>query len=155
MSFCLPLPLPKKTAPSPTLTGGCSASAKPSTRPGLARPDWQIICDLARRIEAKLRLSTAGWDYAHPSEIWEEMRQLTPDFGGIDYDRLEREGGVHWPCPGFDHPGTPYLFEDEFPSGARQVLRRRVWHRERTARRRLPLHSQHGAGAIPLGTAAR
>ena len=85
--------------------------------PGRAMADWQIICDLARRIEAELGLSTAGWEYAHPSEIWEEMRQLTPDFGGIDYDRLEREGGVHWPCPSFDHPGTPYLFEEEFPSG--------------------------------------
>lgn len=85
--------------------------------PGMARPDWQIICGLAKQLEAELGLDTAGWDYAHPSEIWEEMRQLTPDFGGIDYDRLEREGGVHWPCPDFDHPGTPYLFSDDFPSG--------------------------------------
>jgi predicted molibdopterin-dependent oxidoreductase YjgC len=60
----------------------------------------------------------AGFNYDHPSEIWEEMRQLTPDFWGIDYDRLEREGGVHWPCPDFDHPGTPYLFADSFPRGA-------------------------------------
>jgi predicted molibdopterin-dependent oxidoreductase YjgC len=45
------------------------------------------------------------------------MRQLTPDFYGIDYDRLEREGGVHWPCPSFDHPGTPFLFADDFPRG--------------------------------------
>lgn len=85
--------------------------------PGQARADWQIICDLARQLEAKLGLETAGWQYQHPAEIWEEMRQLTPDFGGIDYDRLEREGGVHWPCPDFDHPGTPYLFEETFPSG--------------------------------------
>lgn len=85
---------------------------------GQARADWEIICDLAQRLEKKLgREQSAGWDYSHPSEIWEEMRQLTPDFGGIDYDRLEREGGVHWPCPSFDHPGTPYLFEEGFPSG--------------------------------------
>jgi formate dehydrogenase alpha subunit len=85
--------------------------------PGQARADWQIICDLARRLETGLNQPTAGWDYRHPSEIWEEMRQLTPDFGGIDYARLEREGGVHWPCPGFDHPGTPYLFAESFPRG--------------------------------------
>ncbi len=45
------------------------------------------------------------------------MRELTPDFGGISYERLEREGGVHWPCPSPDHPGTPYLFADDFPRG--------------------------------------
>ena len=45
------------------------------------------------------------------------MRPVTPDFAGISYDRLEREGGVHWPCPAPEHPGTPYLFADDFPSG--------------------------------------
>jgi predicted molibdopterin-dependent oxidoreductase YjgC len=46
------------------------------------------------------------------------MRRLSPDaWGGISYERLEREGGVHWPCPSFDHPGTPYLFTDDFPRG--------------------------------------
>ncbi|MEW5956818.1 MAG: formate dehydrogenase subunit alpha [Chloroflexota bacterium] len=85
---------------------------------GQARADWEIICDLAQRLEKALdRPRSAGWVYRHPSEIWEEMRQLTPAFGGIDYERLEREGGVHWPCPSFDHPGTPYLFADDFPSG--------------------------------------
>ncbi len=86
--------------------------------PGEARPDWQIICDLAQRVEAKLgRPVSAGFDYVHPAHIWEEMRHLTPDFWGITYERLEREGGVHWPCPDLDHPGTPYLFAESFPRG--------------------------------------
>lgn len=85
---------------------------------GQSRADWEIICDLARRVEQRLGVEiSAGFAYAHPSEIWEEMRQLTPDFYGIDYARLEREGGVHWPCPSFDHPGTPFLFADDFPRG--------------------------------------
>jgi formate dehydrogenase alpha subunit len=85
---------------------------------GDSRADWDIIGDLGRRIEKRLGVTmTAGFEYSHPREIWEEMRQLTPDFYGIDYDRIEREGGVHWPCPGFDHPGTPYLFESSFPRG--------------------------------------
>jgi len=85
---------------------------------GESRPDWVIVCDLARRLEARLGQSpSAGFDYRHPSEIWEEMRRLTPDFGGIDYARLDREGGVHWPCPAQDHPGSPYLFKDDFPRG--------------------------------------
>jgi predicted molibdopterin-dependent oxidoreductase YjgC len=63
-----------------------------------------------------MRLS-AGFDYEHPEEIWEEMRRVTPEFWGIDYARIEREGGVHWPCPDFDHPGTPFLFAETFPRG--------------------------------------
>jgi formate dehydrogenase alpha subunit len=85
---------------------------------GNSRADWDILSDLSRRIEARLGLKlSTGFAYQHPREIWEEMRQLTPEFGGIDYERIDREGGVHWPCPDFDHPGTPYLFEDEFPRG--------------------------------------
>lgn len=93
----------------------CRAAVPPV---GNSRADWEILADLGRRIEQRLGLTlTAGFAYTHPSEIWEEMRHLTPDFWGVDYARLEREGGVHWPCPDFDHPGTPYLFTDEFPRG--------------------------------------
>jgi len=85
---------------------------------GQSRPDWQIVCDLARRMEAQLGVApSAGFDYPNVEAIWEEMRAVTPDFFGITYERMEREGGVHWPCPALDHPGTPYLFEDDFPRG--------------------------------------
>jgi formate dehydrogenase alpha subunit len=93
----------------------CRAAVPPV---GNSRADWDILSDLGRRIEARLGATlAAGFNYRHPEEIWEEMRQLTPDFWGIDYARLEREGGVHWPCPSFDHPGTPFLFAEEFPRG--------------------------------------
>jgi len=85
---------------------------------GESRSDWDILCDLARRLEARLGVApSAGWEYQHPSRIWDEMRHVTEDFWGITYDRLEQEGGVHWPCPSEDHPGTPYLFAESFPSG--------------------------------------
>lgn len=85
---------------------------------GEARPDWQIVCELAKHMETALdRAVTPGWDYPDPEAIWEEMRLVTPPFYGITYERLEREGGVHWPCPALDHPGTPYLFEEDFPRG--------------------------------------
>jgi predicted molibdopterin-dependent oxidoreductase YjgC len=101
---------------------------------GESRADWEIVCDLGRRLESRLgQTASAGWSYRHPSEIWEEMRRLTPDFGGIDYDRLEREGGVHWPCPTVDHPGSPYLFEDTFPRG-----RGRFWKLEFGTESELP-----------------
>jgi formate dehydrogenase alpha subunit len=84
---------------------------------GEARADWQIVCEVAKRLEKKLgRAQSAGWDYTHPSEILEEMGRLVPAYAGITYDRLE-DDGLQWPVPTRDHPGTPYLFEKEFPRG--------------------------------------
>jgi formate dehydrogenase alpha subunit len=86
--------------------------------PGQARPDWEILCDLALRVEALLkREPSAGFRYHSASEIWDEMASLTPPFKGIDHARIQRESGVHWPCPTPDHPGTPTLFAEDFPSG--------------------------------------
>ena len=45
------------------------------------------------------------------------MADLTPPFQGITHDRIQKEHGVHWPCPAPDHPGTPYLFSETFPRG--------------------------------------
>ncbi len=85
---------------------------------GNSKPDWWILSELGKRISARLdKPMNNGFEYSHPNDIWEEMRDLTPDFYGITYERLEREGGVHWPCPSLDHPGTPFLFEDGFPRG--------------------------------------
>jgi formate dehydrogenase alpha subunit len=89
--------------------------------PGLARPDWEIVADLARRTLARMEPARADlvaqWSYPAVEAVWEEMRRVTPDFDGIDYARLEAEGGVHWPCPAPEHPGTPYLFAESFPRG--------------------------------------
>ena len=86
--------------------------------PGEARSDWEIIQDLARRVEKRLlKKKTAGFKFNHPAEIWDEMAALTPPFQGISHARINHESGVHWPCPTEDHPGTPYLFADTFPRG--------------------------------------
>ncbi len=69
--------------------------------PGEAREDWRIVADLATRMGFPMR-------YAGPAEIWDELRRATPIFAGITYERLEH-GGIQWPCPTEDHPGTQYL----------------------------------------------
>jgi predicted molibdopterin-dependent oxidoreductase YjgC len=101
---------------------------------GESRPDWQILCDLALRLESRLGIDpSSGWEFQHPSEIWEEMRQVTPDFAGITYERLDRQGDVHWPCPSADHPGTPFLFAESFPRG-----RGKFWPLEYGTQSKLP-----------------
>ena len=84
---------------------------------GQSRPDWQIICDLAKRIEARLdRPGTACWDYTHPGEILEEVSSVVPDYAGIKYSRIEKTG-LQNPVWDDQHPGTPYLFSESFPRG--------------------------------------
>ncbi len=83
---------------------------------GQARADWEVVCDLAQRIESRLGRPTAGWAYAHPSEVMEEIGRAIPDYAGIRYDRLEAEG-LQTPVPDAGHPGTPYLFAERFPRG--------------------------------------
>jgi formate dehydrogenase alpha subunit len=77
--------------------------------PGEAREDWMIISDLAGRMGY-------GMNYEHAQAIMEEIARVTPSYCGINYDRLE-SGGIHWPCTGSDHPGTPCLHMDEFTCG--------------------------------------
>ncbi len=84
---------------------------------GQSRSDWQIICDLAQRIEKKLsRPQTAFWAYQSPAEVLEEMGRLVPEYAGVKYSRIEKEG-LQTPVWHDSHPGTPYLFAETFPSG--------------------------------------
>ena len=70
--------------------------------PGNARDDRWIIGEIARRL---------GHDWGHPSgeAVWNEVRSLAPMLAGMSYERLEREGGLHWPCYDEAHPGETYL----------------------------------------------
>ena len=77
--------------------------------PGEAKEDWKIIADLASRMGYPMA-------YDNAREIMEEIADVTPSYCGIHYGRLETDG-IHWPCPGTDHPGTPCLHMDQFTCG--------------------------------------
>ena len=77
--------------------------------PGDARYDWEIICDIARRMGHDLQ-------YKNSLEIFEEIARFTPSYAGITYDRIE-DVGIHWPCPTPEHPGTPILHTEQFTRG--------------------------------------
>ena len=84
--------------------------------PGQARPDWWIACELAKRTARRLGTTVTGFDYRHPSEIFDEMASLWPNVAGMSYARLDG-GGLQWPCPSPEHPGTRYLYGESFPRG--------------------------------------
>jgi formate dehydrogenase alpha subunit len=77
--------------------------------PGIARPDWEIILDLANELGA-------DWQYDSASQIFDEMATVTPQYAGMSHERLE-QGGIQWPCPTPDHPGTPVLHTGKFTRG--------------------------------------
>ena len=78
--------------------------------PGDARQDWRIVQDIAAALKR-----THGFTFSEPREIFEELRVASKggmaDYSGITYERIEKEYGVFWPCPGEGHPGTLRLFE--------------------------------------------
>jgi formate dehydrogenase major subunit len=86
--------------------------------PGQAKEDWEIICELAHAM-GKGEL----FEFHSPAEIWEEIRAVWKGGHGITYARLE-QGGLQWPCPTEDHPGTTVLHAKSFPSGPRAPLKR-------------------------------
>lgn len=80
--------------------------------PDGVRTDLEILHGLAERL---------GWGRAFPPNaplVFDELRKASAggaaDYSGITYSRLRREGGVFWPCPNLDHPGTPRLFLERF-----------------------------------------
>jgi formate dehydrogenase alpha subunit len=74
--------------------------------PGQARPDWEILCDVARACGYPMP------HYANAGEVYAEMAGLCDQFAGISHERIDREGGLQWPCPSADHPGTVTLHAD-------------------------------------------
>jgi formate dehydrogenase alpha subunit len=77
---------------------------------GESKPDWQIICALARK------MGSEKFEYSSPAEIMDEIASVTPIYGGIGYERIE-DIGLQWPCPSKEHPGTPYLHQEKFSRG--------------------------------------
>ena len=83
--------------------------------PGECRADWEILIDLANACGA-------AWSYRDPKEIYDEYVKDVPKFAGLSHERLDEEGGLQWPCPDFDHPGTQFLHEGGIMSGVGKLM---------------------------------
>ena len=79
------------------------------------RADDLAVLERARRPARSRRVFSAD-----PREVFDELRRASAggiaDYAGISYERIDAEQGVFWPCPTEDHPGTPRLFADRFPT---------------------------------------
>jgi formate dehydrogenase major subunit len=91
---------------------------KVTAPPGSAKSDWEIIGAMAGAL-GKGDL----FNYESAEEIWNEVRRVWKAGSGISYDRIDK-GGLQWPCPSDDHPGTQILHGESFPIGKKAALRR-------------------------------
>ena len=78
------------------------AAIKP---PGDAHQEIEIISDLAKH------LGDDSWGQPTAEELWEELRTVSPMHAGLSWERIENEGGIQWPCPDENHPGSPFLHD--------------------------------------------
>jgi len=99
---------------------------------GDAKPDWQIIAEVAKRMIKNSEFPPsgtvlensefskapfAGWDYPDTSAIMDEINALAPSYGGITHARLETGVRLQWPCTDEEHKGTPILHVGKFARG--------------------------------------
>ena len=82
--------------------------------PGEARADWEIICDVS---------TAMGYEMSYPdaASIMEEIASLVPSYAGIRHERLGGSG-LQWPCFDTNHPGTRFLYAEDFPTASGRGL---------------------------------
>lgn len=60
--------------------------------------------------------------FSEECQVFDELRRASAggvaDYFGITYEKIKAQQGVFWPCPSEDHPGTPRLFSDRFPTAS-------------------------------------
>jgi assimilatory nitrate reductase catalytic subunit len=97
-------------------------------------PPPEVRSDLDVLVELAGRLGRGRYFDADPRRVFDELRRASAggiaDYAGITWERIDAEQGVFWPCPAEDHPGTPRLFADGFPTPDGRARFIRVDHRD-------------------------
>jgi len=83
---------------------------------GQSHADFEILSDVMAALGYGNSFRTA-------EEVFAEMATVTPSYGGMSYERLEKLGSLQWPCPTADHPGTPILHVGKFSRGERALFK--------------------------------
>ena len=94
--------------------------------------DWEITCRFAAALGYRM-------DYAHPSEIMDEIARLTPTFHGVSYDKLDRLGSIQWPCNDAAPEGTPTMHIGAFVRGKGRFMITEYVPTEERSTRKYPL----------------
>ena len=86
-------------------------SSRALAPPGEARDDAWIIGQVAGRLDLP-------WDGTGARAVLDEINRVVPSYRGLTAERLAAStGGMFWPCPTADHPGTAILHAERFATG--------------------------------------
>ncbi len=94
--------------------------------------DWEVTVQLSNRLGYRM-------DYAHPSEIMDEIARLTPTFHGVSYEKLDQLGSIQWPCNDEAPLGTPIMHVDQFVRGKGKFIITKYVASDEKVTRKYPL----------------
>lgn len=100
--------------------------------PVAGKEDWEVTVALANALGYPMH-------YNHPSEIMDEIAQLTPTFTGVSYQKLDELGSIQWPCNEAHPDGTPTMHTLDFPIGKGNFAITEYVATDERATRRFPL----------------
>lgn len=100
--------------------------------PLAGKADWEVTMALSNALGYAM-------NYTNPSEIMDEIAELTPTFAGVNYDKLERQGSLQWPCNDKAPQGTPTMHVDGFVRGRGRFLITQYVPTDEKVTRRFPL----------------
>jgi formate dehydrogenase major subunit len=83
--------------------------------PLAGKADWETTIAFAHALGVEM-------NYAHPSQIMDEVAALTPTFAGVSYARLDELNSIQWPCNDGAPKGTPIMHVDHFVRGKGQFM---------------------------------
>lgn len=126
---------------------------RPVMAPRSGKHEWQIPCEIAGAMGYPM-------SYDSPSQIMDEIAAITPTFAGVSFDKLDRLGGVQWPCNDEAPEGTPIMHVDAFVRGRGKFVATTFVPTTERSTRRFPLIlttgrilSQYNVGAQTRRTA--
>ncbi|WP_299178814.1 formate dehydrogenase subunit alpha [uncultured Neptuniibacter sp.] len=96
------------------------------------KQDWEVTQALSNSLGYEM-------NYNHPSEIMDEIAQLTPTFASVSYERLEEMGSIQWPCNDETPDGMPIMHVESFPIGKGHFAITEYVATEERSTRRFPL----------------
>ena len=83
-----------------------------------SKSDFEIVLEFSKYFEGKHELLFKGW--SKPEDAFEEWKRVSEgrlcDYSGMSYEKIEKLGGIQWPCNEEYPEGTPRLYTPEMPT---------------------------------------